>query len=391
MSNMADEQAATSSPVIQFNAEQSSQLLQTALKEIQQGRQLSQQQMQDITLAIMQDVSAEAQVAALLMGLSVRGEQPDELEGAVRAMRSMMLAVDLDESTPVIDIVGTGGDGASLVNISTAAALVVSAAGVKVAKHGNRSVSSRSGSADLLEAAGVALELSSQQVSQCVASLGIGFMFANMHHPAMRFVSPIRRQLGVRTLFNLMGPLSNPARVRHHVIGVYDPRWLRPVAEVLQRLGSERAWVVHSEDGLDEISLAGPTRVVALQQGELTEMVISPQQVGMPCQDLSELAVRDAGHSLALFSDALGRRKTATGQRAADMIALNAGAALYLADAVSSWKHGVALAQDVLHGGQAWEKLQNLAEFTRQLKQLERETAGLTSAAGLANPANFSQ
>lgn len=353
-----------------LSAEASHQLFQEALKNIQQGKILTQEQMQTITLAMMQGVASETQIAALLMGLSVRGEQPDELEGAVRVMRQLMLTVPLPKAGPVIDIVGTGGDGASLMNISTAAALVVSAAGVPVAKHGNRSVSSRSGSADLLEAAGVNLALDSDQVGRCVKELGIGFMFANQHHPAMRFVSPIRRQMGIRTLFNLMGPLSNPAGVRHHLIGVYDARWLEPVAAVLQRLGSERAWVVHSHDGLDEISLAAPTEVVELREGQLRRLTLTPEMAGLTQQALTGLAVEDAAHSLKLFRDALGRRKSELGQVAADMIALNAGAALYLAEATTSWKHGVALAQDVLHGGQAWEKLQNLAEFTQQIGRI---------------------
>ena len=245
----------------------------------------------------------------------------------------------------------------------------MAAAGGKVAKHGNRAVSGKSGSADLLEAAGVYLNLKPEEVARCVESVGVGFMFAPAHHGAMKHAIGPRRELGLRTIFNMLGPMTNPAGVKHQVLGVFSQALCRPLAEVLQRLGSEHVLVVHASDGLDEISLAAPTFVAELKDGEIREYQIQPEDFGIKSQTLIGLSVNDAQESLALIRDALGKRKTENGQKAADMIVLNAGAALYAADHASSLKEGMHLAQDALHTGLAWEKLDELVSFTAVFQQ----------------------
>jgi len=238
-----------------------------------------------------------------------------------------------------------------------------------VAKHGNRAVSGKSGSADLLEAAGVFLDLTPEQVARSVDTVGVGFMFAPAHHGAMKYAAGPRRELGLRTLFNILGPMSNPAGVRHQVLGVFSKELCRPMAEVLQRLGSKHVLVVHAQDGLDEISLAAPTFVAELKDGEVTEYRVQPEDFGIKSQSLIGLNVEDAQGSLALIRDALGRRQSENGQKAADMIVLNAGAALYAADMASSLKQGVELAHDALHTGLARDKLEELVSFTAVFKQ----------------------
>jgi anthranilate phosphoribosyltransferase len=269
----------------------------------------------------------------------------------------------------LVDTCGTGGDGMNIFNVSTAAAFVVAAAGGRVAKHGNRAVSGKSGSADLLEAAGVNLNLTPEQVARCVESVGVGFMFAPAHHGAMKYAIGPRRELGLRTIFNMLGPMTNPAGVKHQVLGVFSKALCRPLAEVLQRLGSEHVLVVHAQDGLDEISLAAPTFVAELKDGVVSEYSIQPEDFGIKSQSLIGLTVDGAEQSLALIRDALTKRKGEQGQKAADMIVLNAGAALYAADLASSLKEGVQLAHDALHTGLAWEKLQELVSFTAVFKQ----------------------
>ncbi len=278
-------------------------------------------------------------------------------------MRELAAPVKIDAER-LVDTCGTGGDGMNVFNVSTAAAFVVAAAGGKVAKHGNRAVSGKSGSADLLEAAGVYLNLKPEQVARCVESVGVGFMFAPAHHGAMKHAIGPRRELGLRTLFNMLGPMTNPAGVKHQVIGVFSQALCRPMAEVLQRLGSQHVLVVHASDGLDEISLAAPTHVAELKDGAVSEYRIQPEDFGIKSQSLIGLTVEGAQDSLALIRDALGKRKTENGQKAADMIVLNAGAALYAADIAGSLNEGMQLAHDALHTGLAWEKLTELASFT---------------------------
>jgi len=260
----------------------------------------------------------------------------------------------------LVDIVGTGGDGANLFNVSTASSFVVAAAGGHVAKHGNRSVSSSSGSADLFDVAGIKLDLNPEQVARCIEQVGVGFMFAPMHHKAMRHAIGPRREMGVRTVFNILGPLTNPASAQHQLLGVYQSSLVPLMAEVLGRLGSRHVLVVHAEDGLDEISLAAPTRVAELKGGEIQEYIITPEELGIERQSLDSLKVVTAEDSLRLVKEALAGEGAA-----ADIVALNAGAALYAADIADSLREGVALAQDAQDSGLALEKMRALADFSR--------------------------
>lgn len=343
--------------------------IKSALSRIVGQLDLSTDEMREVMRQIMTGQCSDAQIGAFLMAMRMKSESIDEIVGAVSVMRELADKVELANPEGVVDIVGTGGDGANIFNVSTASAFVLAAAGCPVAKHGNRAVSGKSGSADLLEAAGIYLNLTPVQVARCVDALGIGFMFAQGHHSAMKHAAGPRRDLGLRTLFNMLGPLTNPAGVRHQVVGVFSQALCRPLAEVLQRMGSKHVLVVHSKDGLDEFSLAAPTFVAELNKGEISEYWVEPEDLGVKSQSLHGLAVDGPQASLALIRDALGRRKTEEGQKAAEMIVLNAGAALYAADHAMSLKSGVDLAHDVLHTGLAWEKVQELGAFTAVFKQ----------------------
>ncbi|WJN60087.1 anthranilate phosphoribosyltransferase [Pseudomonas sp. SO81] len=337
--------------------------IKEALNRVVNQLDLSTAEMQDVMRLIMTGQCTDAQIGAFLMGMRMKSETIDEIVGAATVMRELAAPVQINAER-LVDTCGTGGDGMNVFNVSTAAAFVVAAAGGRVAKHGNRAVSGKSGSADLLEAAGVYLNLKPEQVARCVESVGVGFMFAPAHHGAMKHAIGPRRELGLRTIFNMLGPMTNPAGVKHQVIGVFSQALCRPMAEVLQRLGSKHVLVVHAQDGLDEISLAAPTHVAELKDGVVSEYRIQPEDFGIKSQTLMGLTVEDAQGSLALIRDALGRRKTEHGQKAADMIVLNAGAALCAADLATSLKEGVQLAQDALHTGLAWEKLDELVSFT---------------------------
>ncbi|MDE3736365.1 MULTISPECIES: anthranilate phosphoribosyltransferase [Pseudomonas] len=338
--------------------------IKEALNRVVNQLDLTTEEMQDVMRLIMTGQCTDAQIGAFLMGMRMKSETIEEIVGAVSVMRELATRVELSSLDHVVDVVGTGGDGANIFNVSSAATFVVAAAGGKVAKHGNRAVSGKTGSADVLEAAGIYLDLKPEQVARCIEGIGVGFMFAQVHHKAMKYAASPRRELGLRTLFNMLGPLTNPAGVKHQVVGVFSQALCRPLAEVLKRLGSEHILVVHSRDGLDEVSLAAPTHVAELKDGEVTEYQIQPEDFGIKSQSLIGLTVGSPQESLELIRDALGRRKTENGQKAADMIVLNAGAALYAADLASSLKEGVRLAQDALHTGLAREKLDELASFT---------------------------
>ncbi|SDI30975.1 anthranilate phosphoribosyltransferase [Pseudomonas benzenivorans] len=342
--------------------------IKEALNRIVSQLDLSTEEMQDVMREIMTGQCSDAQIGAFLMGLRMKSETIDEIVGAAQIMRELAAPVQINAER-LVDTCGTGGDGMNVFNVSTAAAFVVAAAGGSVAKHGNRAVSGKSGSADLLEAAGVYLNLTPEQVARCVESVGVGFMFAPAHHGAMKHAIGPRRELGLRTIFNMLGPMTNPAGVKHQVIGVFSQALCRPMAEVLQRLGSQHVLVVHAQDGLDEISLAAPTHVAELKDGVVSEYRIQPEDFGIKSQSLIGLTVETPQASLALIRDALGRRQTEAGQKAVDMIVLNAGAALYAADHASSLKQGMELAHDALHSGLAWEKLQELVSFTAVFKQ----------------------
>jgi len=338
--------------------------IQAALGRIADKQNLTTAEMVDVMRQVMSAGATDVQIGAFLLGMRVKGETIDEIIGGVQVLREFATGVKV-EGPHLVDIVGTGGDGANLFNVSTAACFVVAAAGGRVAKHGNRSVSSSSGSADLLEAAGVRLDITPEQVAQCVNELGIGFMFALMHHSAMRHVSLARKQLGLRTLFNILGPMANPAGLKRQLIGVYHRALCRPVAEVLQRLGSEHVLVVNSRDGLDEISLAADTHVAELQHGVVTEYKLRPEELGFARGSLQTLVVDDVAASLQLITSALAGEKDERSQRAAHMIALNAGAALYVAGVADSIADGVKRANAVLAGGAGLKKLQQLASMTQ--------------------------
>jgi len=336
--------------------------IQSAIKTLMQGNNLTQQEMQDVMSAIMGGDATASQISAFLVALAIKGETVDEIVGAATIMRSLAAPVEIQSDT-IIDCVGTGGDGAKLFNVSTASALVVAAAGGKVAKHGNRAASGNSGSADLLEAAGVDITISPQQVAQCIEQCGVGFMFAPTHHSAMKHAITTRKEIAVRTVFNLLGPITNPARATHQLTGVFSDHWLEPMAQVLGRLGSQHALVVHSSDGLDEISLAAVTHVAEYHDGEVRIYSVRPEDFGISSQPLDSLLVEDAAQSLKLIRGAL------SGQAgpALDMVALNAGATLYAADMADDLAAGVAQAQQVLRSGKALQKLDELVELTRKL------------------------
>ncbi|EAQ34071.1 anthranilate phosphoribosyltransferase [Nitrobacter sp. Nb-311A] len=286
--------------------------------------------------------------------MRVRGETVDEITGAVSAMRSMMLRVKAPADA--VDVVGTGGDGSGSVNVSTCASFIVAGTGVPVAKHGNRALSSKSGAADCLAALGIKIDLTPEQVSRCVNEAGIGFMFAPAHHPAMKNVGPTRVELATRTIFNLLGPLSNPAGVRRQMVGVFSRQWVQPLAQVLKNLGSESAWVVHGSDGLDEITLAGPTFVAALENGNIRTFEVTPEDAGLERAGGDALKGGDAGANAASLHDVLEGKPGAF----RDVALLNAAAALIVAGKAKTLKDGVALGAKSLDGGGAMNRLKQL-------------------------------
>ena len=338
--------------------------IKQALEIVVLGTDLSAAEMRDVMRQIMTGNASEAQIGAFLVALRMKGESIDEIAGAVEVMRELATGVKVS-GQGLVDIVGTGGDESNLFNVSTASTFVVAAAGGSVAKHGNRSVSSNSGAADVLEAGGVNLNLSPEQVALCVQALGVGFMFAPAHHSTMKHAIGPRRELGLRTIFNILGPMTNPAGVTRQLIGVYDQALCKPMAEVLGRLGAEHIMVVHSADGLDEISIATETAVAEYKDGIVSEYSIAPEDFMIERQSLDGLSVDNAEQSLELIKDALGKQTTANGAKAADLIALNAGAALYVAGCADSIKEGVAMAQDAIGAGLARAKLTDLATFTQ--------------------------
>ncbi len=303
------------------------------------GSTLTNAEAADAFDAIMDGKVSEVQIAAFLTALHMRGETVEEIAAAADALRARALTVDAPADA--IDTCGTGGDGLGTLNISTAATIVTAACGVKIAKHGNRAQSSKSGSADVLAALGVKIDLTPQQVSHCINEAGLGFLFAPAHHNAMKHVAPVRQQLGFRTVFNLLGPLCNPARVKRQLIGVFADKWIEPLAHVLKALGTERAWVVHGSDGLDELTVTGPTHVVELAHGQIKRFSVSPGDVGLATHQLDALLGGDAATNAA----AIGRLLDGETGAYRDIVCLNAGAALVVAGKAATLKDGVALAQ----------------------------------------------
>ncbi|HLE93199.1 MAG TPA: anthranilate phosphoribosyltransferase [Sulfuricaulis sp.] len=338
--------------------------LPSAIRAVIERRNLSGDEMRAVMRRIMTGQATPAQIGGFLVGLRVKGETVEEITAAAGVMRE--LATPVNVSGPhVVDTCGTGGDGAGTFNISTAAAFVVAAAGGKVAKHGNRSVSSKSGSADVLETAGVNLDLTPEQVARCIDEVGVGFLFAPKHHGAMKHAIGPRREMGVRTIFNLLGPLTNPANAPNQVLGVFSDQWVEPLAEVLQRLGSRHVLVVHAEDGMDEISIGADTRVGELKDGRVRVFTIQPEQFGLKRSDISKLAVSSPTESLAMVEKAL---KNEPGP-ARDIVALNAGAAIYVSGLAPDLGAGIKTALAVLASGAAGKKLLDLVALSNKLAQ----------------------
>ena len=336
---------------------------QQALQRVIENREIFHDEMVDLMRQIMRGEVSPALTAALLTGLRVKKETIGEVAGAAQVMREFCAKVQVPDNAHFVDIVGTGGDGAHTFNISTAAMFVCAAAGAKVAKHGNRSVSSKSGSADVLEALGVAIELHPEQVATCILESGLGFMYAPMHHPAMKNVAPVRKELGVRTIFNILGPLTNPAGAPNILMGVFHPDLVGIQARVLQRLGAKRALVVHGRDGLDEITLAGGTMVAELRNGSIDEYEILPGEFGLPMADLRAIRVENPAQSKDMLLDVLANFPGP----ALDIVLLNSGAALYAANIASSIGDGIAKARIAIKSGAARAKLDQYVQITRRL------------------------
>jgi anthranilate phosphoribosyltransferase len=339
--------------------------IQQALNKVVGREDLNQKDMAAVMRQVMTGAATPAQIGGFLVALRMKGESVDEITGAAQVMRELATPVVIDTNIEgLVDTCGTGGDGANLFNVSTAAAFVVAACGGHVAKHGNRSVSSSTGSADVLEAAGVFINLSSEQVARCVREIGVGFMFAPLHHSAMKHAIGPRKELALRTIFNILGPMTNPAGVKRQVMGVFDPALCQPIAEVLKQLGSHHVLVVSALDGLDEITLNGETQIAELKDGQIHLYKIKPEDLGLQQQSLDGLSVGSANESLALIHEALSKRRSPTAQKAADMIALNAGAAIYVAGIADTLKEGVEMAEDAIGSGIAKAKIQELAVFS---------------------------
>lgn len=338
--------------------------MKEALNRIASNLDLSREEMKDVMRIVMNGEATDAQIGAFLMGLRLKSETIDEITGATEVMRELATRVTV-KAEPLVDIVGTGGDGANLFNVSSAASFVVAAAGGFVAKHGNRAVSSKSGSADLLEKLGINLSMKPEEVARCVEEIGVGFMFAPAHHGAMKYAIGPRKELGCRTIFNILGPMTNPAGVKRQLVGVFNRELCRPMAEVLHRLGAEHIMVVSSKDGLDEISLASATHVAELKNGEVTEYDITPEDLGIKSQALVGLTVDNAEDSLKLIKAAFGRGHDEMAEKARDLIALNAGAAIYVAGLAKSPKEGVDMALDAMGSGLAAGKMSELADFSQ--------------------------
>jgi anthranilate phosphoribosyltransferase len=332
--------------------------LRGAIAKVAAGKSLSQEEAAEAFDLVMSGAATPVQIGALLMGLRARGETVEEIAGAARAMRAKVLTVRAPEGA--IDTCGTGGDGKGTFNISTCAAFVVAGAGVPVAKHGNRAISSRSGSADVLKELGVNIEASPETISRCIAECGLGFMFAPAHHAAMRHVAQVRTELGTRTIFNLLGPLANPAGAKYQIVGVFGKEWVEPIAQVLALLGTMRAWVVHGSDGLDELTTTGISDVALVDAGKVSTFRISPRNAGLPDARPEDLtggnAVKNAAHIRAVLGGLRGPLR--------DIVLLNAAAALLVAGKAKTLREGVALASESIDSGKALAVLEALARLS---------------------------
>jgi len=336
--------------------------LSKLLEKLLQRQDLTPEEMRETMQFFMSGEANDAQIAGFLCALRAKGETIDEITAAAEVLRELATPIEIT-GDHVIDTCGTGGDGANTFNISTTSAFVVAAAGGQVAKHGNRSVSSCCGSADVLELAGVNLNLSPEHVAQCVTHLGIGFLFAPNYHSAMQNTRNVRKNLGVRTLFNLLGTLANPAKVKNQLIGVFDKKWVEPLAHVFKKLGSQHVLVVSAEDGLDEISISCATHVAELKNGEIFCYTITPEQFNLPRATLETIAINNPEDSLTMLKSVLNNETGA----ATDIVLLNAGAAIYAADLADSLAAGIAKAEEVIANGAAAEKFEHFVSYTQTL------------------------
>ena len=331
-----------------------------AIRAVIEKKNLNESDMLDVMNSIMTGQTTDAQIGAFLVGLSMKGETIEEITASAKVMRSLATPVEIKSDKYLVDTCGTGGDGLGLFNISTASAFVVAAAGGKVAKHGNRSISSKSGSADVLESAGVNLNLSPSRISECIAKIGVGFMFAPAHHSAMKHAIGPRKELAVRTIFNVLGPLTNPAKAPNQVMGVYDKNLIEPIANVLKELGSRHVMVVHSDDGLDEFSIADKTYVAELKDGNVSTYSVHPKDFGLTLGNLKDIRADNADASLALITEAFsGRNGTAK-----NIISLNAGAAIYVSGLTTSLQSGIDRANQVLSDGSSQKKLDEYIQLS---------------------------
>ena len=324
-----------------------------AIKAVISRQNLNEGEMHDVMSSIMTGQTTDAQIGAFLVGLSMKGETIEEITASAKVMRALATSVKLSSDEFLVDTCGTGGDGLGLFNISTASAFVVAAAGGKVAKHGNRSISSKSGSADVLEAAGINLSLNPELISQCIEEIGVGFMFAPAHHSAMKHAIGPRKELAIRTIFNVLGPLTNPAKAPNQIMGVFDKNLVEPIANVLKGLNSRHVMVVHSEDGLDEFSIANKTYVAELKDNKISTYTVHPHDFGLEEGSLDSIQAENAEQSLALIHEAFSGKQGV----ARDIIALNAGAAIYVSGLVNSLEEGTTKANQTLSDGSAQDKL----------------------------------
>jgi len=334
--------------------------IKPALEKLSTGADLSQQDMGAAMDVIMNGEASQAQIAAFLMGLRIKGETAGEIAAAVAILRHKMVPVKAPDNA--IDIVGTGGDGMGSYNISTASAIVVAAAGIPVAKHGNKALSSKSGSSEALEALGVKLDLAPNDISRCINEANIGFMFAPNHHPAMRHVGPVRADMGVRTMFNLLGPQSNPAGVKHYLLGVYAREWVEVVAAALLTNGAVSAWVVYGSDGLDEITTTGPTFVCAIENGALRSFEISPKDAGLALAQPKDLVGGDPEHNARAITALFDGEQSAY----RDIVLINAGAALLIAGKANDLRSGVEMASELIDSGKASQTLKTLVAVSNR-------------------------
>lgn len=337
--------------------------IQSAIRHVTAGQSLSVTESSDVFAAIMEGAATDAQIAAFIVGLRMKGETPEEITGAAYVMRDKAAHIHSTTRQNLIDTCGTGGDGSNSFNISTAVALVAAGAGAKVAKHGNRSVSSRSGSADVLEALGVNINLNAEQISVCLTELGIGFLFAPALHNAMRHAAAARKQIGIRTIFNILGPLINPARTTSQLLGVFAQNLTETMAQVLRNMGSDKAFVVHGLDPIDEISICGPTQVSEIRGSEIVTYKITPEEFGFKKAKPEDITGKDPAYNAAIIKNILEGKKGVT----RDVVVLNAAFALCAASVVNDPKEGIVAAEKSIDTGAAMEKLEKLRELSTRL------------------------